>query len=107
MTFRVPGTQKFWRHIVLLGCLTGLLLLVFAGNKNLAYLWSLCRESERLACQLEELKTTNQKLIQQIHDLQKDSKAIEGIAREELGLVQPGETVYRLLPSLARRSQER
>ena len=43
--------------------------------------------------QLQELKQRNEELEQEKAKLQ-DPKTIEGVAREELGLVKPGEVPY-------------
>jgi len=52
-------------------------------------------ESEKLA--LEKEQQENQRLL-----IQSDSESLmEKLAREQLGMVKPGETVYRLSPSLA------
>ena len=51
------------------------------------------REAE-LAQELEALRTENLRLAGEIVSLRTDPRAIERLAREELGLVRPGETVF-------------
>lgn len=41
----------------------------------------------------------NRLLRKQIRSLRKDLTSIERIAREDLGLVKPGETVYEFIPA--------
>lgn len=50
--------------------------------------------TEALGRQLGELRDENSRLAQQIRALRSDPVAIETLAREELGLARPGETVF-------------
>lgn len=56
-------------------------------------IYSLHQEKQQLEQQLQELKKENESLSEQ-KKLLEDDKHIEGIAREELGLVKPGEVPY-------------
>ncbi|WP_298702949.1 cell division protein FtsL [uncultured Veillonella sp.] len=51
------------------------------------------QQKKELQVQIEELKKKNEQLEQENAQLQ-DPKAIEAVAREELGLVKPGEVPY-------------
>ena len=51
------------------------------------------QEKQHIEQQLQELKQRNEELEQEKAKLQ-DPKTIEGVAREELGLVKPGEVPY-------------
>src|SRR6185503_13328470 len=51
------------------------------------------REAE-LARELEDLRSENLRLAGEIQSLRTDARAIERIAREQLGLARPGETVF-------------
>jgi cell division protein FtsB len=44
------------------------------------------------------LKKTNQKLRFEVEALKSDPLSIEVLAREKLNMVQPGETVYQIVP---------
>ena len=50
-------------------------------------------EYEKLTASVAALKQENQRFMQQIRDLQNDPAALEDVARRELGLVRPGETL--------------
>ena len=50
-------------------------------------------KKQQLEQQLQELKQENESLSEQ-KKLLEDDKHIEGVAREELGLVKPGEVPY-------------
>ena len=56
-------------------------------------IYSLYQEKQQLEQQLQELKKENESLSEQ-KKLLEDDKHIEGVAREELGLVKPGEVPY-------------
>jgi cell division protein FtsB len=50
--------------------------------------------SAALQRQIEELQLENGRLAAEISALRRDPRAVERIAREELGLARPGETVF-------------
>jgi cell division protein FtsB len=50
--------------------------------------------SAALQRQIEELRLENGRLAAEISALRRDPRAVERIAREELGLARPGETVF-------------
>jgi cell division protein FtsB len=51
--------------------------------------------------QIGKINTENKSLADQVNSLKTDPKAIERIAREEMGLARPGELIYKL-PDSAR-----
>jgi cell division protein FtsB len=53
---------------------------------------------ENLQSEIGELEEGNRLLRNQIRSLRKDLTSVERIAREDLGLVKPGETVYEFIP---------
>lgn len=105
--FKVPGTGRVWWSV-----LTGLgviiiLVLLMAGEKSLFTVIALYREQDHLTTQIDEMKDQNKKLAQQIEDLKTDPKAVERIAREELGMVRKDEIVYRFVsPETGAESRE-
>jgi cell division protein FtsB len=54
------------------------------------------RQYDALQQRIQQLQQENQNLEQQIKALRSDPKAIEKLAREQMKLVRPGETVYTL-----------
>ena len=54
------------------------------------------REIEQIREQIGKLNNENQSLSGQVNSLKTDPKAIERIAREEMGLARPGEIIYKL-----------
>ena len=76
--------------IVVVGLLVGSLF----GDRGLLQLVSQRERADALAREIEQLKADNFHLAADIMALRRDPAAIEKIAREELGLARPGETVF-------------
>jgi cell division protein FtsB len=76
--------------IVVVGLLVGSLF----GDRGLLQLVSQRQRADALAREIEQLKADNSRLAVEIGALRRDPSAIERLAREELGLVRPGETVF-------------
>ena len=53
-------------------------------------------EIQKVNAQLDKLNKENAELEQQVKDLRTDPQTIRKIAREELGLAQPGEIIIKL-----------
>jgi cell division protein FtsB len=54
------------------------------------------KEIKEIRDQIGRIKTENKSLTDQVTALKTDPKAIERIAREEMGLARPGELIYKL-----------
>ncbi len=54
------------------------------------------REIEQVSKEIQQLTEDNRKLAGEVKALKTDPKAIERIAREEMGLARPGELIYKL-----------
>jgi len=72
-----------------------LLLLLFGhglfGKKGFLAVRRMKQQNQDLNQKIEQLKKQNDQAMEEIKSLKSDPKAIEKIAREELGLVKPGE----------------
>ncbi len=64
------------------------------GDRGLLYLMEQQRRAEALQRDLETLRSENLRLAGEIASLRSDPRAIERIAREQLGLARSGETVF-------------
>jgi cell division protein FtsB len=81
--------------LVLLLCFLGLLLLVsLFGDRSLFQLYQMWSAKGHLERQIEDLKQENTLLWQEVEALRRHPSQAEEIARRDLGLVRPGETVY-------------
>lgn len=54
------------------------------------------REIDEIREQIGKINTENKSLTDQVSSLKTDPKAIERIAREQMGLARPGELIYKL-----------
>ena len=71
-----------------------LLLSLFFGEMGFLNAVQLKETHARVAGEVSSLQKENAGLLRQLESLQNDSKTIERLARERLGLVKEGEVVY-------------
>jgi cell division protein FtsB len=72
---------------------------VLFGEHGVAHLLRLRAERQELGQAAFALIQTNNRLRGEIQRLRTDDLYLEGLARKQLGLVRPNETVYRFRPS--------
>lgn len=84
------------KALLLFSALAFVALLVSAlfGDKGLLRLAEQRERTRALEQQVEGLRAENAELAHAITALKSDPRAIERLAREELGLLRPGETVF-------------
>ena len=75
-----------------------LLLSLLLSDMGVFTLLDLHRTRRDLQQEIADLQEKNTKLTDQVHALRSDPVYIEALAREQLGMVRPGEQVYRLVP---------
>jgi len=89
-----------WKYKGLLSaCALGLVALAVVavvGDHGLLHLRRLQAEQHSLDQTAVQMQQRNQALGERIQRLQSDERYIERLARERLGLVKPGEIVYRV-----------
>ena len=71
-----------------------LFLLSLFSHRGPISLYRLYRTEQHLRLQIEESKRKNAALKREVTSWQEDYGKIEKVAREELGLVKPGELIY-------------
>ena len=86
-------TQRSLSTLIGLGLILVLLLLAKAGTENYAELSELAEREAELEFELEEARQRVDGLRRTVVLLQDDPVVLERLAREELGLVRPGDTV--------------
>lgn len=69
------------------------------GGQSLGRLWTMKREVDGLEREIAVLRAESDRLSASVARLRSDPDSIEQIAREELGLIKPGERVLKLPPS--------
>jgi len=82
-------------QILVLGLLALLVHDVF-GTHGFIAMRRTQKEIEQVRDQISKINDENKSLSDQVNSLKTDPKAIERIAREEMGLARPGELIYKL-----------
>ena len=89
-----PGLR---RKAFVLGTVIALIALTVGsvfGDRGLLSLVEKRQQVEDLRVEIETLKASNSGLVREISNLRQSPRAIERLAREELGLAHPDETVF-------------
>ena len=91
-----------WRRIAIRGSIIGvavaLLVYLFVFSRyGYLRMRELQRENGELEGRVAEVERKNEELETEIGRLEDDMEAVERLAREELGLVKEGETIYRFI----------
>jgi cell division protein FtsB len=92
------------RKALLLACVLGLVALMVGGlfgNRGMLQLMQERERARRVEHRISDLRSENLQLAAEIRALRTQPRAIERLAREQLGLVRPGETVFVLQPESA------
>jgi cell division protein FtsB len=74
--------------------LVAMMALTVWGERGLSAVWRKQHDIVRLVQEIEAIKHENSQLGREIQRLRSDMLYIEKLAREELGLVRPGELVF-------------
>ena len=90
--------KRIHRKILILIVIIGVVIFLFA-NKNFQTLLILNKEIVQLKQRIAGLEDENKKLKEDLEAMKNDPEYIESLAREELGLIKPGETKYRFIES--------
>ncbi len=89
---RLASVRPGW---IVAGTLATLFVVALFGDKGVIRLWRLRTEVQTLHREVQALEAENERLSRAIAELHDNPAVIERIAREELGLVRPGERVLR------------
>ena len=92
-----PGPRTRSRravHIVLLFIASVIVADGLEGDRGLLAMLRARQEYDNLAVTISRLRADNARLRDEARRLREDPAAIEEVARRELGLIRPGETVF-------------
>lgn len=92
-TRRWDGSRRLL-HTALVFVTIVLLADALIGDKGLVETMRARRQSRELAATLETLRRENARLREEVRRLNEDPRAIESLAREDLGLIRPGELLF-------------
>ena len=99
------------RRLVFVALLATLITaLSVGGNRSLIRIYQMSKAKAELYRDMARLRQTNQDLSREVQSFTRDPARVEAIAREELGLVKPGEAVYQFgvgRPAPAQREDKR
>ena len=92
-----PTEAGLRKKAIALGSIIALVALVvgsFFGDRGFLRMVAQRERTESLRQEFEELRSEYGRLAGEIAALKSDPRAVEKLAREELGLAHPGETVF-------------
>ena len=69
-------------------------VLSIGGNRSLIRIYQMSKTRAELHREIGRLKQANRDLVQEVQSFKNDPGRVEAIAREELGLIKPGEVEY-------------
>jgi cell division protein FtsB len=90
------GTVRRTASLLLTLALLGLLVHDLFSEHGFLAMRRSQKEAQRLRLEIQKINEENRNLAEQIRALKSDPRTIERIAREEMGLVRPGELIYKL-----------
>lgn len=91
------ATHGLRKKATTLFCVIAVIALVVGslfGDRGILQLLRQRERTEVLAREIEQLREENRLLAEDIVSLRRDPAAVERIAREQLGLARPGESVF-------------
>ena len=87
---------RWWKLALIFVALAGWVYLLVAGEGGLLELRETRRELADLEARVARLAAENDSLSTVLYRLENDPAYLEKVAREDLGMVKPGERLYRL-----------
>lgn len=91
-------TRTTFRVVLLLSAVLSVVFLFsfFFSEEGISELHRTQKRVTALETEIERLEAENERLEATLNDLDKSTFTVERIAREDLGMARPGETVYRV-----------
>ncbi len=86
--------RKRGLHVLLIFITLVLIVDALVGEKGLMQSMNARRQYRQLQASLDELKRENGALREEMRRLNEDPATIESLARQDLGLIRPGEVVF-------------
>jgi cell division protein FtsB len=106
LTSMLPSrSSQRWAVYLFSSLLVALSLFTAFGERGVFHLWRLWDEKKHLAEKNFLLQRENETLRERASRILHDDRYLEKIAREELGLIKPGEMVYRFAAPDSKRNK--
>lgn len=86
--------RKRGLHVLLIFITLVLIVDALVGEKGLMQSMNARRQYQQLQASLEELRRENAALREEMRRLNEDPATLESLARQDLGLIRPGEVVF-------------
>ena len=86
------GRSVMYLLVVFIACV--LIVDALAGEKGLLETMRARRQYSQLASAIDGLRQENARLREEARRLREDPRTVEAIARQELGLIRPGEVLF-------------
>ncbi len=102
---RLANSPRRWAVYLCSSLFVALALFTAFGERGVFHLWRLNGEKKQLQEKNFLLQKENEALRDRAYRIRNDDLYLEKIAREELGLIRPGETVYRFASPDPKRSR--
>ena len=87
---QIPKNKKFW-------IITIILLLILFGNSGMRNIIKQKKELNRLNKKHAQLEIDNRNAREYLRRLENDPEFLKSVVRKRLGLIEPGETIYRFV----------
>ena len=98
-------SSQRWAVYLFSSLLVALSLFTAFGERGVFHLWRLWEEKKQLEEKNFLLQKENETLRERAYRILHDDLYLEKVAREELGLVRPGEMVYRFAATDSKRTK--
>ncbi|HWR96176.1 MAG TPA: cell division protein FtsB [Arenimonas sp.] len=99
-------TRRFWPYVLLIVLMAVLLSKLWFGQGNWRQVEDLRAQVAAQKKENDELLRRNKALAAEVKDLKSGVEAVEERARNEMGMIKPGETFYRVVDSERKLSVE-
>jgi cell division protein FtsB len=95
---QVRRGQSIWLRRALIFATVGVVVNTVVGRGGMVEALRARHDYDAAAERLTQLQSENAALAERVRSLSSDRRTIEGTAREELGLIRPGEIMFVLKP---------
>jgi cell division protein FtsB len=89
-----PATRRRTVQLLLIFVTLVLIINALVGERGLMETLRARRQHQELVASIERMRAENERLRDEMRRLSSDPATIEAVARQELGLIRPGEVLF-------------